>query len=157
MIFITVNDDFYENLNEDDKKALKQLGLQTAFEDSFRKAYIAVIENGTVIHEDISDRQLTYSGKTRCGNTYSLTSASWLIGANAQININNTEYALNKRGFNIVVFDDELNMVLDSVVFDTAGKEHIASRGTRPANEYLREYESYIIEQGKELFLTKGG
>ena len=50
--------------------------------------------------------------------------AGYFAGSKASILINNTEYSLDSRGLNIVVFDKYLNKVIDSVAINTYLPEH---------------------------------
>ena len=64
---------------------------------------------------------LTISGLfDRMRNRYSVTSEGYRTGggARAVITINDRNYAVNKRGLNIVVFDLVTQTVIDSVCFD---------------------------------------
>ena len=70
-------------------------------------------------------------------------------GPCAEIIIDNTNYARNTRGFNIVVYDTDTQMVLDSVSFDTYAPTHTVSRDNASTLQYLQEFEYFIIENKK--------
>lgn len=55
-IFITVKDDAASSLNQSLQKALSHLGLTANWSDAFRDSYYAVIENGQVVTERISEK-----------------------------------------------------------------------------------------------------
>ena len=133
-----------------EKERLQTLGLQTNFSDCYRKSYLAVIENGTVIYETSSDDKLSYSDEiTGTSIPYSLVSSNYNTGSYAEIIIDNTNYARNTRGFNIVVYDPDTQMVLDSVSFDTYDPTHTVSRDNASTLQYLQEFEYFMIENKK--------
>ena len=149
-IFISASDEMSSALSDKEKKRLKALGLQTNFSDCYRKSYLAVIENGTVIYETSSDDKLSYSSEITGTNIpYSLVSSNYNTGSCAEIVINNTNYARNTRGFNIVVYDTDTQMVLDSVSFDTFDPAHTANRDNASTLRYLQEFEYFMIENKK--------
>lgn len=143
-IFISVSDDFYTGLTESEMKALVGLGLQSNFQDAYRKSFMAVIENGKVEYEALSNGVLDYNGVTNSGHRYELTSSGWLTGAEAHIFIDDVQVAVDQRGLNIVIYDDDLDLVLDSVCFDTFLNDYTCVH--RSASEFLKRYENYVIE-----------
>lgn len=147
MIFIAASDDMAEGLNETDVNLLRQLGLQTDFSNAFRKSYVAVIDNGEVAYEALSNRSLNYKGRCKeTKKTYELYSSGWWTSPTASIKIADDELAINSRGLNIVVYDDEKGLVLDSVCFDTYEQEHTAVRNNERINMLRQEFEEYLME-----------
>ncbi|NCA93513.1 hypothetical protein EOM82_09885 [bacterium] len=53
------------------------------------------------------------------GNTISVTSAALNVGNISEIFFNEMNYAVNNRGLNIVVINNNSNKVIDSVCIDT--------------------------------------
>lgn len=150
IIFISASDEMSSALTNKEKERLQTLGLQTNFSDCYRKSYLAVIENGTVIYETSSDDKLSYSDEiTGTSIPYSLVSSNYNTGSYAEIIIDNTNYARNTRGFNIVVYDPDTQMVLDSVSFDTYDPTHTVSRDNASTLQYLQEFEYFMIENKK--------
>lgn len=146
-IFITVSDDMSKGLNEADINALRTLGLQADYSKTSHYSYIAVIENGEVRYEALSNRQLNYSGVcNKSGKKYELYSSGWWTNMWASIKLDETEYAVNRRGLNIVVYDDERGLVLDSVGFDTHVEDHTPLRTNAMINSFEEEFEHYIME-----------
>lgn len=96
---------------------LKSLGLTLGLDDAARTGYLAVIDGGRVIFEHLEDAQLAWSGKLN-GIEAKLASESLNLGDFASIKLNSVEYAKNRRGINIVVYDNLLEDVVDSVTFD---------------------------------------
>lgn len=120
-IFICIKDEGVNALNADLKNQLMSLGLTSDFdvENAYQKSYYAVIDQGEV-SEQMSEQMLKTSGTIRKGReSYSITSAGFMAGSGCSIKISGVEYAKNERGFNIVVYDNELKKVVDSVAFDT--------------------------------------
>lgn len=114
------------NLSETAQAELFQLGLQQPIigSERYRFSYLAVISDGEVKHEQISDTNgqlLTYESRLPNGDIISVHSQG--AGEDglgvASVIINEREYALNRRGLNIVVYDNELEKVIDSIAFDT--------------------------------------
>ncbi len=147
MIFITVSDEMTVGLNEADINALRNLGLQADYSKALQHSYIAVIENGAVQYEALSNRPLDYSGVcSQSGKEYELHSSGWWTVANASIKIDGVEYAVNTRGLNIVVYDNERDLVLDSVAFDTWAEVHPSIRNDSMTNRFKDAFERYIVE-----------
>lgn len=146
-IFIAASDDMSQGLNETDLGALRALGLQEDFSGAFQYSYIAVIENGYVKYEALSNRPLAYNGKcSRTGREYELYSSGWWTASGAFIKLDGSEYAVNSRGLNFVVYDDERGLVLDSVSFDTSVEDHIPTRNNEMIKQLEEEFEQYIME-----------
>ena len=128
-IFITVKDEASKSLNKSLQEALSNLELTADWSDAFHNSYYAVIENGQVMVEEMSNQKLDHSGSFRDGEViYSLASAGFTNGNDCSIKINYSENAKRRRGLNIVVYDNELKCVIDSVCFDTHSEELTASR-----------------------------
>lgn len=146
-IFISASDEMSLGLNEEDKRLLYQLGLQTDFSDKYRYAYLAIIEGGTVIYEGISNDKILYEGKIEKSDIdYKIVSSGYYTNPSSHILIGNTDWSVGKRGLNIVVYDNERKIVLDSVCFDTCNEDHTINRLKEITIGSMREYESFIIE-----------
>lgn len=147
VIFITASDEMSQGLNETDIDALRRLGLQIDYFTAFRCSYIAVIEDGKVKYEALSNRPLNYSGICQnSGKKYELYSSGWWTGSGTSIKLDGSEYAVNCRGLNIVVYDDKRELVLDSVGFDTYTEYHTPVRNNGTINWLKEEFERYIME-----------
>ena len=121
-VFFSVSDEASVSLSDKAVKAMRDLGLKA--EIGIQESYLAVIDKGQVIYEDVGDRLLTYQGTLEDGNIfYEVESAGWNQGSYSHIRINDmhdrADYSLGRRGINIVVYDSYDNAVIDSVVFDT--------------------------------------
>ncbi|MDR1216834.1 MAG: hypothetical protein LBK25_09145 [Treponema sp.] len=122
-IFIAVKDECAVNMNNTIMSGLQALGLKEDLRGKIQQSYIAIIEGGQVIHETLAPDKTTAlenAGVLKDGTTnYSLHSASLPSGNKASIIIDDSEYAVNWRGLNIVVYDNDAGRVVDSVAFDT--------------------------------------
>lgn len=117
-VFMAVKDEASKNLNEELVLKMKELGLSVNLSEQYRKSYYAVISPEEVI-EKVSDELISTEGLFRNDrSSYSIKSAGFECGNTCSIIINDTEYAKNLRGLNIVVYDNVYNKVVDSVRFD---------------------------------------
>lgn len=150
-ILIAASDDMAAGLDDEEISSLRKLGLKEEFSSAFRKSYIAFIENGNVKYEASSNHKL--SCEVKCdnfGRKIELYSSGWWLGAGASIKVEDTEVAFNGRGMNIVVYDDERNLILDSVCFNTCDTDHTALRDNSAVNKFKKEIDRYIsMEEGK--------
>lgn len=150
VILIAAADDMTEGLKEDTGK-LKLLGLQADFSNAFQKSYIAVIENGTVKYEALSNRRLNYRGGVYRKEAvyYELYSSGWRTSPKASIMLADDEFVCNeKEGLNIVVYDGERKLVIDSVCFAPDAEEgYTALRNNARTNSFEVAFERYIIEK----------
>ena len=60
--------------------------------------------------------------------SYTISSAGYQVGNTSSIIVNGVEYSKNMRGLNIVVYDNQLKQVTDSVAFDTFVQEMTVTR-----------------------------
>ncbi|MBQ3665566.1 MAG: hypothetical protein II919_05620 [Lachnospiraceae bacterium] len=127
-IFMAVADEGSECLDKDILDGLHRLGIEGELYGHLRYSYYAVVTKDEVI-EKTANESLSVSGLFREGRSrYSVASAGNEVGNSCSIKIDNREYAKNKRGLNIVVYDYHLKKVIDSVCFDTFIPELTAIR-----------------------------
>lgn len=108
---ISVKDDAEGGWNNSLQRLLESYGLKGGF--NYRDSYIAVVNKGQVVNEQISHNILEFT----YNNLY-IKSAGYDTGmATSVISINGIDYSVKGRGLNIVVLDN--NYVMDSVAFDT--------------------------------------
>lgn len=147
MIFIAASEDMSNGLSDMDINILRLLGLRMDYSQAFDNSYIAVIENGNVLYEALSNRPLNYEGVYGLMNkTYEVYSSGWNTNSRASIKLDDKEYAVNSRGLNIVVYDAERDLVLDSVCFDTYAEQHMSVRNYDMVNDFRQEFEQYLME-----------
>ena len=122
-IFISVRDEATVSMTDEIKENLKKLGLSESWNDAVQHSYLAMIDKGEVVYEKLSDKMLTYKGNFRNGlMRIDMSSAGFHVGNKSSIKINGEEKSINWRGFNIVVYNNERQCVIDSVNFDTWDK-----------------------------------
>lgn len=147
-IFIAVSGNMGGEAEIGNIDVLKLLGLKTDFSDAFQKSYIAIIENGKVKYEVLSNRQTSYYGTcNKSGETYDLYSSGWWTHPKASIRLADDELAdKDREGINIVVYDDQKGIVIDSVCFDTGTEEYTAVRDNAKIIGFEITLERYLTE-----------
>lgn len=129
-VFISIKDEGVDSLDNEIKNNLAALGLTANFdkEGAFGKSYYAIIENEKII-EKMLNEEIETAGTLRKGRIlYKISSAGYKVGNKSSINIAGKEYSKNGRGLNIVVYNNDLKKVVDSVVFDTHDTALTATR-----------------------------
>lgn len=134
IIIIAAKDTIGFNVGIDGYRALKKLGLKKLGDGKDNlfchwKGYGAVLSKGEVLYEELSEVDGCVNFSQKIGeNLFDIFSGSLHAGNAASILINGGEYAVNERGFNIVVVSHTDGAVLDSIVFDTHTKERSGMR-----------------------------
>lgn len=130
-ILIAVRDDGVNALTDEMMSSLKDLGVETPLTEQpdasqprtyYGYSYYAVLNPGqTSIEEASGDAALDYTGTTRDSqHTVEIYSCGHDIDdPQALIQIDGAEYSMNRRGMNIVVYDNTSGAVIDYVTFDT--------------------------------------
>ena len=139
-VLIAACDDYIEGMSLDVYNKFKSLGLPLIREGTYRDAYVGVLDKGEAKYEAVSGRKISYNENLN-NLSLKLNSAGWNVGPSCEININGKNYAIGGRGLNIVVFDNESGLVIDSVRFDTNVPGNNVYRNNGYSNEYLRAYE----------------
>lgn len=151
--FLAVRDEASAGLEEEMAEKLRRFGLEQTPAGRYRASYYAVIDQGNLALEQITEAEsgdmLQASGNLADGTPYILQSAGLNAGNYASIIVNGTEYAVNARGINIVVYDNLTKEVIDSVAFDTCAPELTAVRGI-PKQEELEASLSELSEPKEE-------
>lgn len=114
---IAIKDEGTRALKTKEIEKFSELGFETDFIKKFRFSFLASIENGMIKEEKISENRLEIDNCFDDGTSYHVLSEGLLSGNLASIIINGQEYAMNRRGMNLVVV--EKGEVIDTVVFDT--------------------------------------
>jgi len=112
-LIISARDDAHYSLNEESRKALVKIGLEKIKDIKLGDSYLALLENGKVIFEDVGNKTITFRNAHM-----SLFSGGTFNGNKAQIYIDNIDYSYNNRGLNIAVKKGSL---IDSYYVDTHG------------------------------------
>ena len=98
-------------------RELENLGLTDGLDGAGRTGYLAVIDGGEVVYEHLEDVPLSYEVDIN-GHHAAMASESANNGNRSSICFDGTEYSLNRRGINILVYDNVLEDVVDAVTFD---------------------------------------
>lgn len=131
-----------------DKEILTNFGFQTNFNKiCYGDSFIGVADNGFIQYECHSNREQYYSCKINNNKTVKLVSSGWECGSKASIEINDTEFSLNGRGLNIIVYDKTAEMVIDSVCFDFLDLENgFPRRDIQQINKMRFDYQYYLYD-----------
>ena len=120
-VYLSVNKDGATCLTDSQREAFRDLGLEKLAALQINESYLAVIDNGVIVTEQTglspegefeplswqNDRAAVISGGSKQGKI-------------ASIQIGGTEYADNKRGINVVVWNTEADCLIDAGYFDTS-------------------------------------
>ena len=145
-VFIVCTNEMSNGLSEREISLLRSMGFNADYENGYRQSYIAVMENGEVTFEQMSNRAIKKKGTVGDSVGYVLYSAGHYVGSTSGIEIGGETFGTNQIGLNIVVYDQDKDIVLDEVNFNTFAEEHEAIRNSWDVDaEYLRQYEDYLI------------
>lgn len=145
-VFIVCTNEMSNGLSEREIRLLRSMGFNADYENGYRQSYIAVMENGEVTFEQMSNRAIKKKGTVGDSAEYVLYSAGHYVGSMSDIKIGGETFGTNQIGLNIVVYDQDKDIVLDEVNFNTFAEEHEAIRNSWDVDaEYLRQYEDYLI------------
>ncbi len=110
-LIIAAKEDAQNSLTEESRAALVKIGLEKIKNLKFQDSYLAVVENGKVVFEDVGDKKIFFKNARM-----RLFSGGKLNGDEAQIYIDNIDYSYNNRGLNITVKKGSL---IDAYFVDT--------------------------------------
>jgi len=124
MVLIGVKDDASASLTDEARQALAGLGLTEVLDLGPQESYCAVFENGSVVAQSRGENGTAASLE---GSGYSIDSAGYWAGNYCSIVIDQEgypqNYSVDGRGFNIVVYNPKLDIVVDKANFDTNAHE----------------------------------
>ena len=148
-VLIAVRDDMRKRLSQEDIDIIKKFGIQTRIEElRYSDAFAAVIDNGNVVYEESSNGNIHHEGSLSDGTPYQMNSSGFLVKNVSNIFIDGKDYSCNKRGLNIVVYDHESRLVIDSCTFDTwASDKPQATRTYSGLDLLFRDYEEWCMRQ----------
>lgn len=147
-VFIAARDDAAGAIKPLVRKKLRNLGLQIDLKNQNRSSYYAVVDNGQVLCEKISQDRISEAGVLGDDKTkYSIMSSGFDSGAGCSIKIKGIERASGKRGLNIVVYDSGQDTVVDSVCFDTYSGDAIYRRGITTTAEIMQGEMPYAADE----------
>ncbi len=121
-VMIAGKDECSTNLTPAIRAEFNKLGLSCPLYDHTNYSYYAVATDGEQPIEQASPQMLQTSGELEDGTGYEITSAGLHCGNVASIEIGDNDYAINTRGLNIVVYDNDAHRVVDRRVYDLYGQ-----------------------------------
>ena len=142
-IMIAAREEYTIGMRDADYALFEELGLQLIRDGKYMDSYLAVINQGLLEYEAVSDRRIHYKTET-CGKAVSMMSSGWYTAPAASVVVNGKEYSSGTRGLSVVVFDNASGLVIDSVMFDTFTEGKAASRNWTNIYNCLRAYESAV-------------
>ena len=119
-IILAVCDTPGDRMPEQVLSALHRLGFRSLSKELWRM-YVGVVKDGDTLIDCLSSKmEDPVYGKARLGNSVvEVESHAWRKYNKAVIKINGVECAVNKRGLNIAVYEDNENVLIDSVWYDS--------------------------------------
>ena len=99
------------------KQLQQSLGIRQDMFQKHWKSYLAVVDGGNCLYEELSDDKIEKE-MTVGGHNLQLASAALKVGNIAKIVVDGVDHALNRRGFNIVAIDKQERTVCDSACLD---------------------------------------
>lgn len=161
--FISVKDDARMGLSEELLKHIYKLGAKLYPIENIRSSYVLISQNGSVIAEDASERnKIVWSGKIDDAEIQ-LESAGLDFGNYSSIVINRNEYSMNQRGINCVVYDSNIDRVIDSVNIDIYAGEILSRKeetndsfwlDKKKNDENYKAVFDYLSRIGNERYLA---
>lgn len=136
-VLIGMRDEVASGLDEETAKAFGALSLKCAVYGKPGMTYLAVSGPGKNLELAVN-HELENKNKLADGTEYEMISGALKYGNVCSIVIGGEEYAYNKRGFNIVVYDEKQGKVIDRALYDvyrntikTAMTDDTVSTGVR--------------------------
>lgn len=119
MIIASNGNNVLNRLPNEIKEQFKSFGLNKFETDKGNQKYIAVIDDGKVFYEEISDERVEYKGRmnNKVNLLVSSDSQKWATGK-AEINVSGKPVSKNKYGLNLVVYDKINREIVDSIWLD---------------------------------------
>ena len=117
VVCFAVNQDAGAYLSEEAVSLMQKLGCQWDVSAEGGNSYLAVVENGVIHAETGSEEIVAYENRIH-EHRFSVISQGAQAGCNASIQVDGIEYAPNEKGFNVVVYDPKLDMILSSKSFE---------------------------------------
>jgi hypothetical protein len=105
---------------------LRAFGITTDLEKTYRHSWLCVIDSGVLKLERTSVNEKIEAAYSFVNHKAEIISQGYnaapVINSPVSIKIDGVEYAINKRGLNIVTWNKNTDKVVDSVAFDTLKK-----------------------------------
>ncbi len=127
-IFISVKDDAAHALTDKQRNYFASIGLTELSNLKDGASYLAVVEDGKVMKEmtekdpgnNVTGHPISFRGETSDGTRwYVVSSGGRNLGNTSSVKILGAERSPNKRGLNIVLYDNKLHIYVADAIFDT--------------------------------------
>lgn len=143
-IYISTYDEYTNSMLPEEYALLERLGLELIDDGIFHDGYAAVIDNGEVVYEGVSNRGASWSGNINGHDVYVAGSGFSYPSADSEISIDGEDYSLMKRGLNFVIWDNESDMPLLNVCFDTYSDTKTRYKNDDDVERFLDEYTQWV-------------
>lgn len=141
IIFLGVKDTPGSKLYEEEVNLIKKFGFNS-FDKQLWRMYLGIMVRGIIVLDkkgNAPEDDVSYEGVIS-GNRVVLLSSSWRKKNICKIEIGQRDYAVNRRGINIVVYDPVRNITIDSIVYDSHDGNQYFYRN------YLKFYKNVYLE-----------
>ena len=125
------------------KKFMEITGAQAGPNAGIEDAYLSVSANGELLKEMSDSISCEYKEKIKDNVNYYIKSNGYYAGSGASIMINGVQYASTGRGIRIVVYDNDLDCVVDSLTIETRNNPPTITRSNRT---YINDFKSNFID-----------
>lgn len=144
LIILSVKDTPGNKLNSEILKKIHDMGF-CSFTKELWRMYIGISNKGNIICDAVSkepEERMDYDGQSAEVNI-SVSSEAWRKGNSCKIVIDDKDFAVNKRGINLVVYDIDNHRLVDSVCYDA----HVNEQGvfSRKRVALLRKYYNIAV------------
>lgn len=143
-IIISCHNDFSSEACEALLEPLRELGTKISFQDIPNFSYVLILENGQTKFELLSNRLIQYTGQLNNGAVLNVNSAGHYSWFDSFIKINGTDYDLGMPGISLVIYDNDINAIIDSVNFQYDSGTIICNRRSQDATRFCTNYEDQL-------------
>ncbi len=129
VVCVTVKGSVGMYFNSAMQKLFFTLGLGEELVRQLWSGYVGVVSSGITLFDEKSEKnkEVEYIDEIEFSHFY-VSSKPTAAGNSSQVIINGTDYSLNLRGLNVIVYDLATQRTVDSVCFDTSKKELTMTR-----------------------------
>lgn len=124
LIILSVKDTPGNKLNGEILKKIHDIGF-CGFTKELWRMYIGISNKGNIVCDAVSkepEERVDYEEQSATINI-SVSSEAWRRGNSCKIVVDNKDFAVNKRGINLVVYDIDNHRLVDSVCYDAHSSE----------------------------------
>jgi len=118
-IFMAIKDEGTAALDDELMAKINALGVETDLRGKMRWGFTFLGQNHSAVAEDASQDGCMLEGELSNGVPYTIESFGYDSGNRSSIKIGDTEYSMNKRGINFVVYDSVNDVIVSKTTFDT--------------------------------------